>query len=438
MNSIFKSFITTIFFLLLMLGLLTPYRQRTNIYASTNTCIALNSEKTRYGKDIQNYGGISRLQKGTNDTFLNYYFTNLIKNFGENPENYCNFVATGMVLSYYDTYWNDTLIPENYEISEQLTQNSLSYLDTITQSPGVQENYTYILNGDIHGAAETFKAVSIALGFANLEKLLEPHASTDGQLSFTLDYLDQGYPVIIELRSNTNDFGHVTVAFSYSYDKNGDILLFLHNGYVEAPDCSRIIVLKGNEINLIYTATVLRTVTGLPLPHVCSDNYYYTNTDGSVTAHCPCELEDHPAHSDRYTHSLAPLNGSQHSILCSGNGNIGTEDHTFQTVSFTDSAHTLSCACGYTAAEKHSLTYSGNFNDWIDDPIQSTHTVACACGYVDELPHELTAQSLNGGWHSVTCPCFGTENEPHLAHFMDVYIDGHLYKQCTVCGYLEW
>ena len=74
MNSIFKSFITTIFFLLLMLGLLTPYRQRTNIYASTNTCIALNSEKTRYGKDIQNYGGISRLQKGTNDTFLNYYF----------------------------------------------------------------------------------------------------------------------------------------------------------------------------------------------------------------------------------------------------------------------------------------------------------------------------------------------------------------------------
>ena len=177
---------------------------------------------------------------------------------------------------------------------------------------------------------------------------------------------------------------------------------------------------------------------GISLPHVCSDNYYYTNTDGSVTAHCPCELEDHPAHSDRYTHSLAPLNGSQHSILCSGNGNIGTEDHTFQTVSFTDSAHTLSCACGYTAAEKHSLTYSGNFNDWIDDPIQSTHTVACACGYVDERPHELTAQSLNGGWHSVTCPCFGTENEPHLAHFVDVYIDGHLYKQCTVCGYLEW
>ena len=76
---------------------------------------------------------------------------------------------------------------------------------------------------------------------------------------------------------------------------------------------------------------------GISLPHVCSDNYYYTNTDGSVTAHCPCELEDHPAHSDRYTHSLAPLNGSQHSILCSGNGNIGTEDHTFQTVSFTDS-----------------------------------------------------------------------------------------------------
>lgn len=62
-----------------MLGLLTPYLQRTNIYASTNTCIALNSEKTRYGKEIQNYGGISRLQKGTNDTFLNYYFTNLIK-----------------------------------------------------------------------------------------------------------------------------------------------------------------------------------------------------------------------------------------------------------------------------------------------------------------------------------------------------------------------
>ena len=259
---------------------------------------------------------------------------------------------------------------------------------------------------------------------------------TYNEIQYAVDHINDGHPVIIDIKQGGIGQGHVAVAFGYDYDEDGDVLLFLHNGYLDSDGKnSRFIVLEESDEPLIYSAAAL-----IPndLPHVCSDNYYYTNTDGSVTAHCPCELEDHPAHSDRYTHSLAPLNGSQHSILCSGNGNIGTEDHTFQTVSFTDSAHTLSCACGYTAAEKHSLTYSGNFNDWIDDPIQSTHTVACACGYVDERPHELTAQSLNGGWHSVTCPCFGTENEPHLAHFVDVYIDGHLYKQCTVCGYLEW
>ena len=418
-----------------MLGLLTPYRQRTNIYASTNTCIALNSEKTRYGKDIQNYGGISRLQKGTNDTFLNYYFTNLIKNFGENPENYCNFVATGMVLAFYDAWWNDTLISDLDELNVELqAQNAISYFDVDLQSPGVRGEYVYKLNDKAIPNKEAIFIMDEALENVGLLNKFFYEPITNEEVQYTIEQIDAGRPVILDIKRNGIGQGHVTVAFGYNYDENGEVLLYLHDGYSGDPG-TRITVFKAADEYLIHSATAL-----IPndLPHVCSDNYYYTNTDGSVTAHCPCELEDHPAHSDRYTHSLAPLNGSQHSILCSGNGNIGTEDHTFQTVSFTDSAHTLSCACGYTAAEKHSLTYSGNFNDWIDDPIQSTHTVACACGYVDERPHELTAQSLNGGWHSVTCPCFGTENEPPLAHFVDVYIDGHLYKQCTVCGYLEW
>lgn len=42
------------------------------------------------------------------------YFSNLRSNFGTNRFGTCAFVAMGMLLSFYDTYWDDSIVPSAY------------------------------------------------------------------------------------------------------------------------------------------------------------------------------------------------------------------------------------------------------------------------------------------------------------------------------------
>ena len=71
---------------------------------------------------------------GEFDTFLEAYYRGLTNNFGYNAFGSCSFIASGMLLSYYDTYLSDVFIPENYDV------NSFSYgtnkIDE-RESPGV-------------------------------------------------------------------------------------------------------------------------------------------------------------------------------------------------------------------------------------------------------------------------------------------------------------
>ena len=68
------------------------------------------------------------------DTFVEAYYRGLTNNFGNNIFGSCSFVASGMLLSYYDTYLSDVFIPENYDV------NSFSFGTNMIDerdSPGV-------------------------------------------------------------------------------------------------------------------------------------------------------------------------------------------------------------------------------------------------------------------------------------------------------------
>lgn len=47
--------------------------------------------------------------------YASYYFFNLRENFGNNAFGTCSYVSLGMLLSFYDTYWDDSIIPEEYD-----------------------------------------------------------------------------------------------------------------------------------------------------------------------------------------------------------------------------------------------------------------------------------------------------------------------------------
>ena len=63
------------------------------------------------------------------------YFSNLNKNFGVNSHGTCSYVSLAMLLSFYDSYWNDSYIEEDFEQD--------SYYEAPTHLPGAMFNPSF-------------------------------------------------------------------------------------------------------------------------------------------------------------------------------------------------------------------------------------------------------------------------------------------------------
>jgi len=76
------------------------------------------------------------------DYYEGVYFSNLTSNFGNNRYGSCSYVAMGMLLSFYDSYWNDLIIPEAYDnvgVSTFVTNtvSNFAFPSFYAESPGV-------------------------------------------------------------------------------------------------------------------------------------------------------------------------------------------------------------------------------------------------------------------------------------------------------------
>lgn len=67
------------------------------------------------------------------NNFAAHYFKHLTSNFGSNTAGSCPYIATEMLLSFYDTYWNDGIVNEMYD--QPTCENADSVLQ-FTKSPG--------------------------------------------------------------------------------------------------------------------------------------------------------------------------------------------------------------------------------------------------------------------------------------------------------------
>lgn len=67
------------------------------------------------------------------DYFAPYYFSNLNGRFGKNVKGSCTYVAVDMLLSYYDSFWNDNFLPEKYDGDNVFVNEAIL---NATESPG--------------------------------------------------------------------------------------------------------------------------------------------------------------------------------------------------------------------------------------------------------------------------------------------------------------
>ena len=275
------------------------------------------------------------------------YFQNLYENSPDNSRGSCAYVSLIQCLSYYDTFYNDNIIPESYEVNEI----SQSYSECVENSPGVLrrmmlgdviediENnkhidyqsklmdifYSNILDGDGSITTISFVAYNSILDylFPNNNVFVErltyndyfyDKSYDDPQVkdwceSYIKTQLDLGKPVIVGLKYTNNENGdlenHAVVA--YYYDEEG-----IHANFGWSEEYNDVVL---NEYS-IFEMVVLDVSD---LPEVHSNNYKIIDDE-----YCGCGYK---THTHTYPEDWTSISDITHSKECTNCNYIKTEEH---------------------------------------------------------------------------------------------------------------
>ena len=214
------------------------------------------------------------------NNYSSYYFKNLYTNFGNNKYGTCSYVSLGMLLSFYDSYWDDSFISETYDVKAEFESNRqlLADFDLIpsnVNSPGILfepnslvddltiDDYYDIIN-EYSGTYFQFKLIDFAMSIFGEAKFDGSDSSLGMQrsdIAFLLAaYLDEvssitsdkasvqtyansndeliedqmieriidGTPVILRAKESTSNAGHAMIAYDYD-DNTGQI--YVHTGW---------------------------------------------------------------------------------------------------------------------------------------------------------------------------------------------------------------
>ena len=353
----------------------------------------------------------------------------------------CPYVAMSMLLSFYDSYWDDDFIVEDLDWDSGIFDSSTetlsasseyqSWIDWKTTHPD-----TDFIDYELANQSEFLQPYLISLGrFAGYHSNIEENGyglSPQEVINFLKSYLynvrgfteeqiqvcykaecifgatqsevnqavieqiSKGFPVIyrgftINLDNGIDSLddllnikqGHVMLAYDTSDEQNyEDRTIFLHKGYNGSPASelsNPYTTVEDTEYQYVNIAIWLEINEDL-LPHNCSNNYYDSATNSYVCA-CNVYYESHASH----TH--------------------------FHYDSYDSVSHFGECICGNTIeSAPHNLRYSGIG--------AMNHFERCVgCNYKATVGHSYVEFTINSNGHRGTCSCGWTgEIEEHYDH----------------------
>lgn len=297
----------------------------------------------------------------SDNNYRTAYYNNLQQNYGNNVYGSCGYVALAMLLSYYDTFLSDSIVPEQYDVVS--TNDNNNFVDK-HNSPGTMyedlnkslgyngyfNELSLLSDASLHsklimiGNDEGFVNAASGDYLTNLSErktVLETYLNdvlgfTKGS-EYKIDYISyettfrtdsgkvkdyiiskikEGYPVLIGVTNGST--GHACIA--YDYDDSGNI--YCNMGLRK--DRTHITI---SQVGYSYYKSAM--VIDFKLPHNHSNNYVTPDS-----SYC----------------------------YCSENACI--YNHVKKTKKIDSSQHTVSCACGIsetvahnTALKKCDLTY---------------------------------------------------------------------------------
>lgn len=304
------------------------------------------------------------------NNYATYYFNFLKENYGYNVKGSCGYIALQLLLSFYDTYWDDNLIIDDYEKNETISSLNLSYLNSSDDSPGTLPERTVFFRLDnyshqqyhelildeytsyfhlylLHIATTIFNYCDFsenttypcssyiymlenvleyylynARNYTETEvEILKPSEGEDIE-SFIIENVLNGTPVIVLGGNNIEgEYGHFYVV--YDYDSASDELLG-HMGWNSQHGIIEHVRISNTNYTILQGAIALNFNSD----HVCSNNYQYGDEEPS--SYCPCYFGIHPSHE-----------------------HVPTSFHNINRL-----FHYSRCHCGYQTTQSHVVTDS--------------------------------------------------------------------------------
>ena len=340
------------------------------------------------------------------------YFAGLKETFPYNQKGTCTIVSIAMLLSFYDAYWSDDFLPEEYEYKDQGRYYISRDGGTVhlLESPGVlkepklgedvsydnfianyyEEHFQLMLirmakndcdlyeddvpifpNSDSEGTIQSSK---YSLSHENMKDLLDYYlyefvgfgrdqitiCSMDYRSNSDEEMLEQlrqnmisGIPTIYDAKYEANTSGHSMIA--YDYNDNGDDNpsndeIVFHMGWHKTPEGDdRIKKYNDSDFNYkLKMELIWLEINESAFPHSCSDNFKNRYT---LEYECMCKFEFHPKHT--HTVYYSGFTSSNHTRGCDYCNEVITEQHTYRYRKISEVQHTGTCACGASTTSVH-------------------------------------------------------------------------------------
>ena len=341
-----------------------------------------------YSSNIQDYSN-----------FRTSFFDNLTYDFGMNYKGSCGYVAIGMLLSYYDTFISDSIIPEQYDVNSigeetnmVLRRNSPGIMKDSIVDPSDTSDASY---GYYLSASGYYSSIS-SLSNSSLHAKLISIGANNGFYDFDDDDSPCGTNFYIRYIVMQQYFDNVlgyTYGNQYSFDFfNGEssesLSASVRNFAIQQ-------VLSGNP--------VLLSVGGSGGGHVVVAYDYDSNLD---------KLYCHMGWSASSTHkTIENYSFTRYKTALAINLNLShNHSNNYGVITINNNIPTTNYYCFH---DHHIFTYTGgsphSFNDHYVYYTSNTHKAYCLCGDYILKVHAIDSSHI-------------------------YFFHGHQYAPCIDCG----
>ncbi len=398
--------------------------------------------------------GIQAVIPGDGETsyssFLISYYRHLTNNFGHNSHGSCGYVAIGMLLGYYDTFLNDSIIPEAYDVTSKgnktnmiARNNSPGYLRDIidTNSASEEMSDAKYLEEVMKQTSTSLHAKLISLGFdINYIKL----DNTSSQISDDENTnKDNTSPLNLNLAQGSQVLTDYFEEIGLSYDCD----INLYNGIGNFPsETVREKAIKKIQSGIPVLLSIWGEKTG-------SDNT--KSDDDNMNRHAVIAYDYDPIEDKIYVH----MGWGEDDTHVTPEEKGYTIYNSFLWIDWMDMEHSHSNNYEVTSG---GVTTTHCYHDTLDHPDDSSIIISTKyhfheftyankgadghskhCNYCDHrvalTTHNLSFKEVSGIHHKEYCSeCgyLGSANIPHsVSKIVSVIGDEHTYE-CE-CGY-QW